>query len=96
MCFNQRNLIYSDICLAVTNKDLLQVLGNSPIVAPTVALVNTSEMNFRMSFRVVENFDEADDFILRRYFNRRFDAVICRNNAMFHIRNTKRKYVYHP
>ena len=49
-----------------------------------------------MSFLVVENLDESDQFILGRYFIRNFDVAIDLNNAMFRIRNPKRKYVIKP
>ena len=46
-----------------------------------------------MSFFVVENLDESDQFILGRDFMRNFDVTIDLNNAMFRIRNPEKKYV---
>ena len=45
-----------------------------------------------MSFLVVENLDESDQFILGRDFISNFDITIDLKNAMFRIRNPERKY----
>ena len=49
-----------------------------------------------MSFLVVGNLDESDQFILGRDFVRNFDETIDLNNVMFRIRNPERKYVIKP
>ena len=49
-----------------------------------------------MSFLVVENLNESDQFFLGRDFIRNFDVPIDLNNAMFRIRNPERKYVIKP
>ena len=49
-----------------------------------------------MSFLVVENLDESDQFILGRDFIRSFDVTIDLNNAVFSIRNQERNYVIKP
>ena len=49
-----------------------------------------------MSFLVVENLDESDQFVLGRDFIRNFDVTIDLNNAKFRIRNPERKYVVKP
>ena len=49
-----------------------------------------------MSFLVVENLVESDQFILGRDFIKNFDVTIDLNNAMFRIRNPERKYVIKP
>ena len=49
-----------------------------------------------MSFLVVENLDESDQFILGRDFIRNFDVTLDLNNAMFRIRNPDRRYVLKP
>ena len=49
-----------------------------------------------MSFLVVENQDESDQFILGRDFIRSFDVTIDLNNAMFRIRNPDRRYAIKP
>ena len=49
-----------------------------------------------MSFLVVENLDESDQFVLGRDFIRNSDVTIDLNNAVFRIRNPERKYVIKP
>ena len=49
-----------------------------------------------MSFLVVENLDDADQFILGRDFVRNFDVMIELNNGLIRIRNPDRKYVKKP
>ena len=45
---------------------------------------------------VVENLDDADQFILGRDFVRNFDGMIDLNNGLIRIRNPDRKYVKRP
>ena len=45
---------------------------------------------------VVENLDDADQFILGRDFVRNFDVMIYLNNGLIRIRNPDRKYVKKP
>ena len=52
--------------------------------------------NLWMSFLVVENLDNADQFILGRDFVRNFDVMIVLNNGLIRIRNPDRKYVKQP
>ena len=49
-----------------------------------------------MSFLVVENLDDADQFILGRKFVRNFDVMIDLNNGLIGIRNPDWKYVKKP
>ena len=49
-----------------------------------------------MSFLVVENLDNADQFNLGRDFVRNFDVMIDLNNGLIRIRNPDRKYVEKP
>ena len=49
-----------------------------------------------MSFLVVENLDDADQFNLGRDFVRNFDVNIDLNNGVIRIRNPDRKYVKKP
>ena len=44
-----------------------------------------------MSFLVVENLDELDQFILSRDFIRSFDVTIDFDKSIFWIRNPERK-----
>ena len=49
-----------------------------------------------MSFLVVENLDESDQFILGRDFVWSFDVMIDLNNDLIGIRNPHWKYVKKP
>ena len=49
-----------------------------------------------MSFLVVENLDDADQFILGREFVRNFAVKIDLNNGLIWIRKPDRKYVKKP
>ena len=49
-----------------------------------------------MSFLVVDNLDDADQFILGRDFVRIFDVMIDLKNGLIRIRNPDRKYVKKP
>ena len=91
MGFNKDDLIDSRIRLPAANKGALRVLGRTPIIA-----LNLGECNLWMSFLVVENLDESDQFILGRDFIRNFDVTIELNNAMFRIRNPDRRYAIKP
>ena len=91
MSFDKEDLIDSRIRLSAANEGALRVLGRTPIIA-----LNLGERNLWMSFLVVENLDESDQFILGRDFIRNFDVTIDLNNAMFRIRNPYRKYVFKP
>ena len=91
MGFNKNDLIDSRIRLSAANKGALRVLGRTPIIA-----LNLGERNLWMSFLVVENLDESDQFILGRDFIRNFDVTIDLNNAMFRIRNPDRGYAIKP
>ena len=46
-----------------------------------------------MSFLVVENLNDADQFILSRDLVRNFDVMIDLNHGLMRIRNPDRKYV---
>ena len=91
MGFNKNDLIDSRIRLSAANKRALRVLGRTPIIA-----LNLGERNLWMSFLVVKNLDESDQFILGRDFIRNFDVTIDLNNAMFRIRNPDRRYAIKP
>ena len=67
------------------------MLGRTPIIA-----LNLGERNLWMSFLVVENLDESEQFILGGDFIRNFDVTIDLNNATFKIRNPDRRYAIKP
>ena len=91
MSFNKDDLIDSRIRLSAAIIGALRVLGRTPIIA-----LNLRERNLWMSFLVVENLDESDQFILGRDFIRNFGVTIDLNNAMFRIRNPDRRYAIKP
>ena len=49
-----------------------------------------------MSFLVVKNLDDSDQFILGGDFVRNFDVMIDLNNGLIGIRNPDRKFVKKP
>ena len=49
-----------------------------------------------MSFLVVENLDESDQFILGRDFVRNFDVTIDLNGGLIRIKEPERKYEKKP
>ena len=49
-----------------------------------------------MSFLVVENLDESDQFILRRELVRNFDFTIDLNDGLIRIKDPERKYEKKP
>ena len=91
MGFDKDDLIDSRIRLSAADKGALRVLGRTPIIS-----LNLGQRNLWMSFLVVENLDDSDQFILVREFIRNFDVTIDLKNAMFRIRNPDRKYVIKP
>ena len=91
MGFNKDDFIDSRIRLSAANKGAIPVLGRTPIIA-----LNLGERNLWVSFLVVENLDESDQFILGRDFVRNFDVTIDLNNATFRIRNPDRRYAIKP
>ena len=78
MGFDKDDLIDSRLRLSAANKGALRVLGRTPIIA-----LNLGERNLWLSFLVVENVDESDEYILGRDFIRNFDVTIDLNNSMF-------------
>ena len=84
--FDKEDLIDSRIRLSAANKGALRVLGRTPILA-----LNLGERNLWMSFLVVENLDESEQFILGRDFIGNFDVTIDLSNILFRIRNPDRK-----
>ena len=91
MGFDKDDLIDLRIRLSAANKGALRVLGRTSIIA-----LNLGERNLWMSFLVVENLDESDQFILGGDFIRNFEVTIDLNNAMFRIRNPDRRYAIKP
>ena len=73
------------------NRGAIYVAGRTPIT-----VLHMGGRDLWMSFLVVENLDDADQFILGRDFVRNFDVMIDLNNGLIRIRNPDRKYVKRP
>ena len=91
MGFTREDLIPTNLRLAAANRGGIYVAGRTPI---TVLLMGGRDL--WMSFLVVENLDDADQFILGRDFVRNFDVMIDLNNGLIRIRNPDRKFVKRP
>ena len=62
---------------------------------PIIAL-NLEERNLWVSFLVVKNLDESDQFILGEDCIRNFDLTIDLHNGTIRTRNLERQYVIKP
>ena len=91
MGFTREDLIPTNLRLAAANRGAIYVAGRTPITA-----LHMGGRDLWMSFLVVENLDDADQFILGRDFVRNFDVMIDLNNGLIRIRNPDRKYVKRP
>ena len=91
MGFTREDLIPTNLRLAAANRGAIYVAGRTPI-----AVLHMGGRDLWMSFLVVENLDDADQFILGRDFVRNFDVMIDLNNGLIRIRNPDRKYVKRP
>ena len=93
MSFTRENLIPTNLRLAAANRDrgAIYVAGRTPIT-----VLHMGGRDLWMSFLVVENLDDSDQFILGRDFVRNFDVMIDLNNGLIRIRNPDRKYVKKP
>ena len=69
----------------------IYVAGRTPI-----KVHHMGGRNLWISFLVVENLDNSDQFILGRDFVRDFDVMIDLNNGLISIRKPDRKYVRRP
>ena len=83
MELNTKELINSRIRLSAANIGALRVPGTTPILVLKIL------GNLWMSFLVVENLEEYDQFILGRNSKRNFGLTNDLNNAMFRIRNVR-------
>ena len=91
MGFTREDLISMNIRLAAANPGAICVAGRTPITVH-----HMGGCNLWMSFLVVENLDDSDQFNLGRDFVRNFDVMIDLNNGLIRIRNPGRKYVKKP
>ena len=91
MGFTREDLIPTNLRLAAANRGAIYVAGRTPIT-----VLHMGGRDLWMSFLVVENLDDADQFILGRDFVRKFDVMIDLNNGLIRIRNPDRKYFKRP
>ena len=91
MGFTREDLFPTNLQLATANRGAIYVAGRTPIT-----VLHMGGRYLWMSFLVVENLDDADQFILGRDFVRNFDLMIDLNNGLIRIRNPDRKYVKKP
>ena len=91
MDFTREDLIPTNLRLAAANRGAIYVAGRTPIT-----VLHMGGRDLWMSFLVVENLDDADQFILGRDFIRNFDVMINLNNGLIRISNPDRKYVKKP
>ena len=91
MGFTREDLIPTNLRLAAANRRAIYVAGRTPIT-----VLHMGGRDLWMSFLVVENLDDADQFILGRDFARNFDVMIDLKNSLIRIRNPDQKYVKRP
>ena len=87
MAFDRSDLIPTNIRLAAANQEAIYVTGRTPIIT-----LQLGGRHLWMSFLVVKNLDESDQFILGRDFIRNFDVTIDLNDGLIRIKDPKRKY----
>ena len=91
MGFERSDLIPTNIRLAAANQGAIYVTGRTPIIS-----LQLGGRHLWMSFLVVENLDESDQFILGRDFVRNFDVTIDLNDGLIRIKDPERKYEKKP
>ena len=91
MGFTREYLIPTNLRLAAANRGAIYVAGRTP-----VTVLHMGGRDLWMSFLVVENLDDADQFILSRDLVRNFYVMTDLNNGLIRIRNPDRQYVKRP
>ena len=86
MGFTREDLIPTNLRLAAVNRGAIYIAGRTPIT-----VLHMGGRDLWMSFLVVENLDDADQFILGRDFVRNFDVMIDLSNGLIRIRNPDQK-----
>ena len=89
--FDKSDLIPTNIRLAAASQGAIYATGRSPIIS-----LQLGGRHLWMSFLVVENLDESDQFILGRDFVRNFDVMIDLNDGLIRIKDPERKYEKKP
>ena len=91
MGFTRKDLIPTNLRLAAGNRGEIYMAGRTPIT-----VLHMVGRDLWISFLVVENLDDSDQFILDRDFVGNFDVMIDLNNGLIRIRNPDWKYVKKP
>ena len=91
MGFKRSDFIPTNIRLAAANQGAIYVTGRTPIIS-----LQLGGRHLWISFLVVENLDESDQFILGRDFVRNFDVTIDLNDGLIRIKDPERKYEKKP
>ena len=86
MGFERSDLIPTNIRLAAANQGAIYVTGQTPIIS-----LQLGGRHLWMSFLVVENLDESDQFILGRDFVCNFEVTIDLNDGLIRIKDPQRK-----
>ena len=87
MGFDRSDLIPTNIRLAAANQGAIYVTGRNPIIS-----LQLGGRHLWISFLVVKNLDESDQFILGRDFVRNFDVTIDLNDGLIRIKDPERKF----
>ena len=91
MGFDMSDLIPTNIRLAAANQAAIYVTGWTPIIS-----LQLGGRHLWMSFLVVENLDESDQFILGRDFIRNFDVTIDLDDGLIRKKDPERMYEKKP
>ena len=91
MGFERSDLIPINVRLAAANQGSIYVTGRTPIIS-----LQLGGRHLWMSFLVMENLDESDQFILGRDFVRKFYVTIDPNDGLIRIKDPERKYERKP
>ena len=91
MGFDRSDLIPTNIRLAAANQGVIYVTGPTPIIS-----LQHGGRHLWMSFLVVENLDESDQFIQGRDFVRNFDVTIDLNDGLIRIKPSVGEKRRHP
>ena len=77
LVFDRSDLIPTNIRLAAANQGAIHVTGRTPIIS-----LQLGGRYLWLSFLVVENLDESDQFILGRELDGNFDVTIDLNEGL--------------
>ena len=91
MGFDRSDLIPTKIRLAAANQGAIYVTGRTPIIS-----LQLGGRHLWMSFLVVENLDESNQFILGSDLVCNFDVTIDLNDRLIRIKDPERKYEKKP